>query len=278
MNTTTMTESMLTPDFKIVKTELFDPNVMDVLVRDTKSFSKNALQNLSRYNRGRKHGNQVEVVYHFGRGCEELRIGRLYVRDGQGLQAFQFDMRNPLLEKHYWDVDMENCHYWLMRQLCDNIGIKNDAIAYYCDNRDECLKKVSDNRGVAKTAFLKVAYGGNIKLYNEHYNDDGIPPTGDVSLLKAIEKEISVIIAVLKTNKPDIYKIAEKKDKKGQGRQHGLHVPRTLPPNGRVPLPTGNERVLRQGRSVGGCADSRRMRGAQGGWGDRVPPVSASWL
>jgi hypothetical protein len=204
------------PDLHIVKHEVYDPEVMDALLRDTESFSKRDLGNLGRYKRGREHGNRVKVIYHYGRGCEELKIGRLYVRDGQGLQAFPFDIRNPLLAKHYWDIDMENAHYCLMRQLCDNYSLKNDAIGYYCDNREECLKAVSSNRSIAKVAFLKVAYGGNIKLANEHYNDEGISPDGDISLLKKIENEIEVIIAVLKRKNPDIYKIAEKKTKKGK--------------------------------------------------------------
>ena len=38
------------------------------------------------------------------------------------------------------------------------------------NNRDLCLEQLSSDRKTAKTAFLKVAYGGNIKLYNEFYN------------------------------------------------------------------------------------------------------------
>ena len=36
------------------------------------------------------------------------------------------------------------------------------------------------DRKIAKTAYLKVAYGGNIKLHSEYYNDDGIAPNGDL--------------------------------------------------------------------------------------------------
>jgi len=210
------TPVMTSPDLHIVKTELYDPDVMDGLLRSVDAFSKTNLTRLRTYKKGRKHGNAVEVVYHYGKGCEALKCGRLYAKDNQGLQSFPFDMRNPLIAKHYWDIDMENAHYWLMKQSCEKWGLKCDAITQYCLNREAELTKVSSNRRTAKTAFLKVAYGGNIKLHNEHFNDDGIAPDGDITLLKAIEKEIAVVIAYLKSTETPIYKLAEKKTKKGK--------------------------------------------------------------
>ena len=39
------------------------------------------------------------------------KFGRLFPEDGVGPQSFRFDIRNPLIQKHYWDTDIENCHY-----------------------------------------------------------------------------------------------------------------------------------------------------------------------
>jgi len=210
-NTTTTTLEEVNTDVKIVKTERFDPLVMDQLLADTVRFSPKALGNLGRYKRGRKHGNEVEVVYHYGRGCEKDRLGRLYPHGGQGLQSFPFDMRNPLLEKHYWDCDMENCHYRILIKLGQEWGVVTTGIRKYVENRDEELAKVSSNRGIAKTAFIKVAYGGDIKLYNEHYNDDGIAPEGDVTLLKQIESEIKSFVAMCWSRYDQFRKIVQKK-------------------------------------------------------------------
>ena len=185
-------------DYHLVKTELFDADVMDVMLRTKDMFSKEDLARLSKYKKGRKQGNSVDVVYHYGKGCEEDELGRLYARGSMGLQAFPFDMRNPLLEKHYWDVDMENCHYYLLQHLGNKWGINVDAIKYYCDNRDECLKEVSSNRSTAKTAFLKVAYGGCIKTLTEntYVNLNKINDINDIEkseTLTKIEKEVKAI-------------------------------------------------------------------------------------
>lgn len=183
---------MATSDLHIVKTELYDADVMDILLTDS-GFSKKDRDRLSRYKQGRTHSNQHEVVYHYAKGCEDNQLGRLYPHNNQGLQAFPFDMRNPLLEKYYWDVDMENCHYVILAKLADDLGLPTDAIHFYINNREEALNAVSSTRRIAKTAFLKIAYGGTIKLYNEYYDDDGVAE-GDLSLVRRIEKEMRAIV------------------------------------------------------------------------------------
>lgn len=198
-------------DLCVVKTELFDPNVMDCLLRDTASFAVKDLRRLGMYKKNRLHGNKVKVVYEYGKGCDKDKLGRLYVKDGQGLQSFPADMRNPLLAKHYWEMDMENAHYFLMWKLADSWGLKTDAIQQYIRNRDEELKKISSNRRIAKTTFLKTAYGGNIKLYNDQYNDEGVSSDADLTLVRRIEKEVALIVDVCWAKFPEYHnKVAKR--------------------------------------------------------------------
>lgn len=211
MSQTTTQTFTINTDLKIVKTECYDADIMNALCRDTR-FSKRDLGNLSRYKKNRKHANEVEVVYHYGKGCEADQLGRLFPHGGLGLQAFPHDMRNPLLEKHYWDCDMENAHYNIMIKLTNEWGFRNDAIKRYCANPAGERAKVSSIKRIAKNAFLKVAYGGNIKLHNELYNDDGIEPDGDTSLLKAIEKEIAPLVNHVWLTYTQYHKLVKKKD------------------------------------------------------------------
>lgn len=212
MSESTVSE-LLNSSLKIVKTEITDPDIMDGLLRSQGIFSQRDLKMLTRYKRGRKHGCEVEVVYHLGSGCEELQIGRLYAKDGQGIQAFPFDIRNPLCSQRYFDVDFDNCHYRLMSHLCTQWEQKHEAIDVYISNRDEELKKVSSNRGVAKVAFLKVAYGGQMDLCYDNFKEDGVMPEGDKTLLNDIMAEIANVITYLKGKYPKIYKLAIKKAK-----------------------------------------------------------------
>jgi hypothetical protein len=199
-------------DLHIVKYELYDPDVMEQLLRDVDNFSKQDLKRLKLYKKNRLHGNSVEVVYHYGKGCEENQLGRLYVKNNIGLQSFPFDIRNPLLEKNYWDIDGENMHYVLMSKLGESWGINVDYIKYYCNNRDQCLQQLSSNRKIAKTAFLKVAYGGNVKLYNDFYNDDNLDPEGDITLLKNIETETKNLMEMCYIKYTQFHNIVKKKN------------------------------------------------------------------
>lgn len=235
MNTTTTTTEnvpvwYIRPNQPLVKEEMYDADVMEAILRDT-NYSAKDLRALGLYKRGRKHANKVQVCYEFGKGCEENQIGRLYVKDNKGLQAFPFDIRNPLLDKNYWDVDMENCHYWLLYQFGLNNNLRVDAIGKYCHNRDAELTKVSSDRGIAKTAFLKVAYGGKITtndnkpyiivpngatsemnmMWGTRFNNDNLALDGDFSLLTEIENEMNVIRDIVWARNPHIQKIIKKK-------------------------------------------------------------------
>jgi hypothetical protein len=191
METTTLT--LINSDLCIVKEELYDVDRMDTILRDTNSYTKPDLGNLSRYKKNRKGGNIVTVVYELKGEGKKANLGRLYAKNCGSLQSFPSDIRNALLEKHYWDCDIVNAHYTILSRLADSWGLKTEAIQQYVQNREYELNKVSANRRIAKTAFLKVAYGGSIKLYNREYTD-GISPDGDISLLKRIESEIKIIV------------------------------------------------------------------------------------
>ena len=182
---------MINPDLHIVKTEFYDAEMMDAILKDTEVFSSSDLKKLSAYKKASKIStNSVNVVYYYGKGCEENQLGRLYTHANIGLQAFPKGIRNPLLKKYYFDIDMENAHFNLMVKMGLEWGIDTTNIKYYCDHRNECLTMLGTNRTASKTAYLKVAYGGNIKLHDENINDDGLLPDGDVTMLKKIESEV----------------------------------------------------------------------------------------
>lgn len=181
----------------ITKREYFDEDNVKYLLADVK-FNKEDRKHLSNYNKHRISGSQVNCSYKFGTGCEELQLGRLFPEDGIGLQSFRFDIRNPLTKKYYWDLDFENAHYRIAEKMCIEYGIKHDKITYYINNRDECLSMISNKRKKAKTEFLKVLYGGDIKLYTDYYNEvDGFINIDGYSFLKDLEKEVDVLSTLI---------------------------------------------------------------------------------
>jgi hypothetical protein len=196
---------MSNSDLHIVKTEIYDPDMMELICRDNR-ISKSVLRRLSSYRDKRSFGSEVIVTYFYGKGCENLKIGRLYAKYNCGLQSFPKDIRNSLIAKFYWDIDIENCHYNLMIKFGKEWNIPVSNIKYYCENRNKCLEELSSDRNVAKVAFLKIAYGGNIKLFDPDFVDDNKLPTGNLTLLKEVEKETNILIEECFKRYKDIYK------------------------------------------------------------------------
>ena len=198
-------------DLHIVKEEIYDADIMEEILRDVNTFSKSELNRLRSYKKSRKYGNKVDVIYHYGRGCEENHLGRLYVKNNRGLQSFQREIREALLEKHHFSIDMENAHYNLMVKLGIEWNINISNIKYYCENRNECLKMLSDDKKISKLSYLKVAYGGNINLYDNTIGEF-VEPEGDTSLLREIEKEVKSLIEMCYGKYPEHHNIVKKRD------------------------------------------------------------------
>jgi predicted ATPase len=198
-------------DLHIVKEEIYDADVMESILRDVNTYSKSELNRLRSYKKSRKYGNKVDVIYYYGKGCEENELGRLYVKNNRGLQSFQREIRDALLEKHHFSIDMENAHYNLMIKLGREWNINVNNIIYYCENRNECLKMLSDDKRVSKIAYLKVAYGGNISLYDSTIGEY-VEPEGDTRLLKELEKEVKSLIEMCYGKYPEHHNLVKKKE------------------------------------------------------------------
>ena len=195
------------PNYPITKSELFDEDNIKHLLQDTR-FNKQDRKRLTDYNKHRQSGGQMLVQYKLANGCEEFMLGRLYPNDGLGLQSFRFDIRNPLTKKNYWDVDMENAHYCIAERWCDKYDIPCPKLTQYINNRQACLNLVSSNRKKAKTEFLKILYGGSIKLYNNIFEEveGDIKPEG-IKFLTTLKNEVQQLMDKIWEQHPQYHKL-----------------------------------------------------------------------
>eukprot|EP01031_Cornospumella_fuschlensis_P025585 gene25585-30896_t len=196
--------------------ENFDEDMLHAIVKDDR-FCKKDRMRLTEYNKNRRNGGEQLVSYVFGKEVANFKLGRLYPQHGIGLQAYRFDMRNPLAAKYYWDVDMENAHYCIAEMYCKQLGLEHTNITYYINHRDVCLKLVSDNRKKAKTEFLKVLYGGKLSLYKEDYEEiEGEVKQTGTDLLYRIQAEMEKLVDKLWKTNPEYHAIKTSKDGKLQ--------------------------------------------------------------
>lgn len=188
-------------DSKIVKTELFDVNVMEGLAsHDGVSVDVKAL--LKSYKKKREDGNKVQVIYEYGKDVKKLGLGRLYPQKGLGLQNFPSDVRAALASRYYHDIDMENSQPRLLVQICEQNGWMCDNLKLYVANRSEYLQTIMDykrcDRDAAKQLCLMVMFGGK--------------PIEVPKCLKKIIDEIEKVQQNVVGKYPEIYHACKKKD------------------------------------------------------------------
>lgn len=161
-------------DAKIVKTELFDADAM-VGLSNHEGVSSEVKRLLKAYRKLRTNGNNVQVVYEYGKHLKILKKGRLYPTKGLGLQAFPSDVRSALAQKYYWDIDMVNCQPVLLVQLCDKMGWMCDSLRDYVINRSEKLHELmvyfDCDRDRAKEVCLSILFGGKFKKIPDFYKN-----------------------------------------------------------------------------------------------------------
>ena len=187
MQTETITEEI------VRKVEKYDADVMDI-IRHDKDFPIRYLRNLRDYHENKLKYSYKEVKYEYPDAQKKSRLGRLYVKKMGGLQGFPTEIRNPLLDRWNWDVDMENAHFHLVVKLARDWGnLPTTAIQYYINNRAECLESLGCSKRDAKTLYLKAMYGGQIDLYREDYEDTKAEPTGNVTNIQAVKAELETI-------------------------------------------------------------------------------------
>lgn len=195
------------PTFPLTRKEYFDDDNMKFLLSDDR-FNKNDRSKLSNYNRHRRTGSTMIVEYKLADDVKDYNLGRLYPTESLGLQSYRFDIRNPLTAKYYWDIDMENSHPCIAEKLCIECGLEHQNISYYINNRDKCLSSISSDRKTAKTEILKILYGGEIKFYNEFYeNCDGQINSNSNEFLRDLQREFTNLRNVLWDRNSHLHKI-----------------------------------------------------------------------
>jgi hypothetical protein len=220
----TATEAATTTATYIVKIERYDEDIMAQMLVDPR-ICTDVRKRLSNYYKHRTTPSEVNVSYGLSKNRVELRFGRLYPTV-VGLQSFRRDIRTPLLAKYYWDIDIANCHYNIALKFARDYGIRHEAIERYCKYRDECLALYSDDGKVAKLAFLKIAYGGDISLYREDYEDCGShnPKPESHQFIRDLKAEMTTLAEIMWGRFPHLQKLKGGKENKPIEKRPNKHA------------------------------------------------------
>lgn len=94
--------------------------------------------------------------------------GRLYAEGAINLQNCNRVIRKAALVDHY-DIDIENCHYTLLAQMCERINVPTPYIDHYIQHKKVMRKVVADffncTEDMAKEVLIALIYGSNLSSY-----------------------------------------------------------------------------------------------------------------
>jgi hypothetical protein len=203
---TATTELDFTLPVSASKIERYDEEMLKAMLAD-ESIPAMERRKLSDYYRSRSQVGVKAVAYELTKNCVELQLGRLYPIGGLGLQSVRWDIRNPLLSKHYFDIDMENCHFRIARSFAHKFGLAIPCLSRYCDERDACLAEYCEDRTKAKGAFLKLLYGGDISLYNEQCEDLGGSAVSSHQFMRDLGIELRNLREQIWLKNPNLHKL-----------------------------------------------------------------------
>lgn len=158
-------------DFKLVKTEMYDADMMAVLANH-EGVPYDVKKKLKAYRKRATNGNHVQVVYEYGKWMKALAKGRISPQRGLGLQSFPRNVRSALAAKYYFDMDIANAQPVLIVNLAKENGWVCSKLEEYTLNRSAKLQEVMEhlgcNRDDAKQFCLSMVFGAkyrNLPMY-----------------------------------------------------------------------------------------------------------------
>ncbi|MBA0217343.1 hypothetical protein H0248_08190 [Pectobacterium brasiliense] len=127
---------------------------------------------------GNKHlTNQIEaflsIIEASKSGClpttyVQSNGGRLYAEGALNLQNCSRKIRIAALVDRY-DIDIENCHYTLLAQMCSRINVPTPYIDHYIRNKKVVRKEIATflkcSEDMAKEILIALIYGSNLTSY-----------------------------------------------------------------------------------------------------------------
>ena len=111
--------------------------------------------------------NKLKVVYK----RPKYQLGRVYPAKSLSLCSLRREIRHTLAHDKYTDIDINNCHPEILKQVCDHNKIKTRYLKQYVDNREAILEQTQAHynctRDDAKRLYIILAYYGAIDTWKK---------------------------------------------------------------------------------------------------------------
>ena len=165
---------------------------------------------------------------------KKKKYGRYY-SDSYSCSVMNSKIRATLFNKSEHDIDIKNCHFEILKQMCIDNGFKCKLIKNYCNNRLKIIEdssvdllhlnwynkqynKSCSKRDVIKHLFTILLFGGSITTFQKKYKltTEQYSIGFDVDALQKEIKKITKKILELNDNKKIITWLISDKRKQAE--------------------------------------------------------------
>ena len=168
-------------DRKITLIEKVDKYKLQRIIDDfdNNNINEETQTNLKKYYKNLNDNGEIEIIYK-----QNYNSGRYY-SDQFSLQGMFNEVRSSIIHKDSIDIDFINSNITIIIFLAEKYKLKIPKIKKYSNDRENILKKINDDRSIAKKLILAILNGGFSEKY---HGDENIN-----KFLKDIEKESKML-------------------------------------------------------------------------------------
>ena len=166
---------------KITLTEKVDKYKLQRIIDDfdNNDINEETQQNLKKYYENLDKNGEIKIVYR-----QNYNSGRYY-SDQFSLQGMYNKVRSSIIHKDCIDIDFINSNITIIIYLAKKYKLKIPNIKKYSNDRENILKKINNDRTIAKKLILAILNGGFSKKYHDDKNIN--------KFLKDIENESKML-------------------------------------------------------------------------------------
>ena len=118
--------------------------------------------NLKKYYENLDKNGEISIIYR-----QNYNTGRYY-SDQFSLQNMYNIVRSSIIHKDSIDIDFVNSNITIIIYLSEKYKLKIPNIKKYSNDRENILKKINNDRSIAKKLILAILNGG----FSQKYHDD----------------------------------------------------------------------------------------------------------
>ena len=168
-------------DRKITLIEKVDKHKLQRIIDDfdNNNITKETQTNLKKYYKNLNDNGEIEIIYK-----QNYNSGRYY-SDQFSLQGMFNEVRSSIIHKDSIDIDFINSNITIIIYLAEKYKLKIPNIKKYSNDRENILKKINNDRSIAKKMILSILNG---KISQKYHDDKNIN-----KFLKDIENESKML-------------------------------------------------------------------------------------